>query len=88
MKFLKIYTKTQIWVTQKNIMPLFQPLFQWYTIFKNNFRKFLRAKEQNHDLKVTSCYLFNKYILNNKYLSEIVSGPGDSIKHIDHQPFL
>lgn len=44
-------------------------------------------KTQNHGLKFTPCYLFNKYILNNQYLSKIVSGPEDidSIKHLDHQ---
>lgn len=81
MKFLKIYTKTQIRVTQKHYALISTTLSIGQPFLKNNFRKFLRAKEQNHDLKVTSCYLFNKSILNTKYLSEIMLGPGGSINH-------
>lgn len=84
---LKIHTKTQTRVTQK-FMPWIQPFFKTLNNFYN-FRKFLlRVINQNHDLKVTSCYLVNKYILNTTYLSETVPGSReiDSTKHLHHQP--
>lgn len=53
-------------------MPLFQPFERITIIFTNAFR----IIKQNHDLKATPYYLFDKYTLNTKYLSELVPDSG------------